>query len=306
MTPSTSTTGTAQASPSLLTMLRSLRPKQWTKNVVVFIPVVFSRELFQGDVLWRAVVGFVAFTAMAAAVYVQNDWYDRAEDRLHPTKRLRPIASGAIGRAGVATLTLICVAVSVSIGSLLGLNFLIVVGTYAVFQIAYTAWLKKIVIVDVMAIAFGFILRIYAGATAIDVAVSGWLFLCAMLFAIFLGFAKRRAELTTLEGDAGAHRRNLRDYSVTMLDQMMSISAACAILAYGLYTVSPETVARAGSDGLKFTVPAVIFGIFRYLFLVHKRGEGGAPEQVLLTDRAIQIDIGLFCLVVGWVLYNPK
>ena len=149
----------------------------------------------------------------------------------------------------------------------------------------------------------GFILRVVAGAVAINVLVSNWLFLCTLLLAVFLGFAKRRHELSSLEGSAAAHRANLDDYSLPMLDQMMSISAASTILAYGLYTVSAETVTHVGTDRLKFTVPCVVYGVFRYLFLVHKRGAGGSPEKVLLSDGPLIIDIGLFVAVAAWALY---
>jgi 4-hydroxybenzoate polyprenyltransferase len=182
--------------------------------------------------------------------------------------------------------------------------FLGVLGGYLVLQAVYTGGLKHTVLLDVMAIALGFILRVVAGATAINVVVSNWLFLCTLLGAVFLGFAKRRAELSSLE-EAAAHRANLAEYTVPMLDQMMSIAAASTVLAYGLYTVSSETVAHVGSDRLKFTVPCVIYGVFRYVFLVHKRGQGGAPEKVLLGDLPIQLTVLAILGIAAWALYFP-
>jgi 4-hydroxybenzoate polyprenyltransferase len=197
----------------------------------------------------------------------------------------------------------VCWALAGGIGWRLGVPYLEVLGGYLALQVLYTGWLKQLVILDVMAIALGFILRVIAGAVAIDVVVSNWLFLCTLFLAVFLGFAKRRAELSSLEDNATAHRANLADYTVPMLDQMMSISAASTILAYGLYTVSKETVDHVGSDRLKYTVPVVVYGVFRYLFLVHKRGAGGAPEKVLLSDRPLQGDIVVFLAIAAWALY---
>lgn len=202
-------------------------------------------------------------------------------------------------------LVLLCWAGAAALGWWLGPGFLGVVGGYLLLQVLYTGGLKHMVLLDVMAIALGFILRVVAGAVAIDVNVSNWLFLCTLLGAVFLGFAKRRAELSSLE-EAASHRANLAEYTVPMLDQMMSIAAACTVLAYGLYSVSPETVAHVGSDRLKFTVPCVLFGVFRYLFLVHKRGQGGAPEKVLLGDFPIQATIGVILIIAAWALYFPK
>ncbi len=284
-------------------MVASLRPRQWTKNLVLFVPLVFARVALLPSEALRALAAVAAFCLAASAVYLMNDWHDRQEDRRHPTKRHRPIARGDLGLGAAWTVALVCAAGALAIGSQLGHRFLIVMGSYIAFQVVYTSVLKRMVLIDVMAIAVGFLLRIYAGAVAVNVSVSNWLFLCALLLSVFLGFAKRRAEITTLEDQAGEHRRNLNEYSVELLDQLMSISAACALLAYGLYTVAADTVAHVGSDGLKFTVPFVLYGIFRYLFLVHRRGQGGAPEQILLGDRPIQIAIVTMAAVAGWVLY---
>lgn len=289
--------------PLPLAAFRALRVKQWTKNGALLAPLLFAKSIFAEGLALKAVLAVVAFSLLASGVYVVNDWFDREKDRLHPEKRKRPIAAGHLGGGAAFALVLACWGGAAALAWRLGPAFSGVLGGYLALQVLYTGLLKRLVLLDIMAIALGFILRVVAGAAAIDVVVSNWLFLCTLLLALFLGFAKRRAELSSLE-DASAHRANLADYTVPMLDQMMSISAACCILAYGLYTVAKETVEHVGSDHLKFTVPFVVYGMFRYLFLVHKRGAGGAPEKVLLGDVPLLIDIGLFVAVAGWALYR--
>jgi 4-hydroxybenzoate polyprenyltransferase len=291
--------------PFPIVWLKAMRPKQWTKNGVLLAPLLFARSIFEEGKLLKAILGVVAFSLLASAVYVVNDWVDKDKDRLHPEKKKRPIAAGHLGPLGAGALVLLCLGLCTAVSLQLPIGFSHVLIAYLVMQVFYTGFLKKLVIVDVMIIALGFIVRVMAGAEAINVQVSNWLFLCTLLLAVFLGFAKRRAELSSLE-DATAHRSNLADYSLPMIDQMMSISAACTILAYGLYTVSKETIDHVGSDRLKFTMPCVIYGVFRYLFLVHKRGAGGAPEKVLLGDAPLLVNIVLFLLLAGWALYVPQ
>lgn len=287
----------------LVAAFRALRVKQWTKNAVLLVPLLFAKSLFAEGLALKAAVAVVAFSLLASGVYVVNDWVDREKDRLHPEKRKRPIAAGHLGFGAAMALVVVCWGSAAALGWWVGLPFLGVLGSYLGLQVLYTGGVKRLVILDIMAIALGFILRVVAGAVAIDVVVSNWLFLCTLLGALFLGFAKRRAELSSLE-DASSHRASLADYTVPLLDQMMSICAACCILAYGLYTVSKETVEHVGSDRLKFTVPFAVYAVFRYLFLVHKRGAGGAPEKVLLSDAPLLVDTALFLLVAGVVLYT--
>jgi 4-hydroxybenzoate polyprenyltransferase len=287
-----------------LAALKALRPKQWTKNGVLLAPLIFAKSAFETGLVLKAFVAVAAFSLLASGVYVINDWVDRDKDRLHPEKRRRPIAAGHLGLGSAIVLVVACWSAAAGLGLWLGVPFLGVLGGYLVLQAVYTGGLKHTVLLDVMAIALGFILRVVAGATAINVVVSNWLFLCTLLGAVFLGFAKRRAELSSLE-EAAAHRANLAEYTVPMLDQMMSIAAASTVLAYGLYTVSSETVAHVGSDRLKFTVPCVIYGVFRYVFLVHKRGQGGAPEKVLLGDLPIQLTVLAILGIAAWALYFP-
>lgn len=287
----------------IVAALKALRPKQWTKNAALLVPLLFAKSIFAQGLAVRALLGVGIFSLLASGVYVVNDWFDREKDRLHPEKRKRPIAAGHLPGPAAIGLVALCWGVAGFGAWRLSSSFAAVLLGYLVLQALYTSVLKQMVLLDIMAIALGFILRVVAGAEAIDVVVSNWLFLCTLLGALFLGFAKRRAELSSLE-DATAHRASLADYTVPLLDQMMSICAACIILAYGLYTVSKETVEHVGSDHLKFTVPFVVYGVFRYLFLVHKRGAGGAPEEVLLSDAPLLVDIALILAVAGWALYG--
>lgn len=287
----------------IVAALKALRPKQWTKNAALLVPLLFAKSIFAQGLAVRALLGVGIFSLLASGVYVVNDWFDREKDRLHPEKRKRPIAAGHLPGPAAIGLVVVCWGVAGFGAWRLSSSFAAVLLGYLVLQALYTSVLKQMVLLDIMAIALGFILRVVAGAEAIDVVVSNWLFLCTLLGALFLGFAKRRAELSSLE-DATAHRASLADYTVPLLDQMMSICAACIILAYGLYTVSKETVEHVGSDHLKFTVPFVVYGVFRYLFLVHKRGAGGAPEEVLLSDAPLLVDIALILAVAGWALYG--
>ncbi len=301
MTPETHAPTVRIALP--IAAIKALRPKQWTKNGVLLVPLLFAKSIFVHGQLVRAALAVASFCLLASGVYLVNDWFDREKDRLHPEKRHRPIAAGQLGPGAVVALLLACWGGAAALALSISASFAYVCLGYVALQIAYTTVLKHLVVLDVMALALGFIVRVVAGAVAIDVVVSNWLFLCTLLGAVFLGFAKRRAELSSLEQGASAHRASLGEYTQTMLDQMMSISAACTILAYGLYTVSPDTIARVGSDHLKLTVPCVIFGVFRYLFLVHKRGLGGAPEKILLSDVPLIVDIAVFLGIAAWGLY---
>lgn len=284
-------------------VVRLMRPAQWLKNGLVFAALVFSKHLFVADSVWRVIVAFASFCLLASAAYVLNDVRDASRDRLHPEKRLRPIAAGrvAIGPAiGLAA------ALAVAAGMLavhLGDGFPWLAVAYAVLQIGYSFVLKNVVILDVMAIAAGFVLRAAAGGVAIAVEVSPWLIICTFLLAMFLGFSKRRHEVVLLEQDAAAHRQSLRDYSPYFLDQMISVVTASTVLAYAIYTVSPEVREKLHTDELYLTVPFVLYGIFRYLYLVHQREGGGDPTRALLTDRPLWANVALWIGTAIWLLY---
>ena len=283
--------------------LRVLRPRQWTKNLAVFAPLLFARRVFDGESALREFLAFVAFCFLSSGTYVFNDWIDREGDRLHPEKKLRPIAAFEIRARTVLLLIVICWAAGLDLGSMLGWKFAALGASYLVLQISYAFVLKHMVVLDVLSIAAGFVLRVLAGAVAIDVPVSGWLFLCALLLALFLGLAKRRQELVSLKEIATEHRRALGEYSLPLLDQMLATVAGMCILAYGLYTVAPDTVAKVGSDRLKWTLPFVLYGIFRYLYLVHRRDVTGSPEKVLLSDVPTVVNLVLYAGSVVALLY---
>jgi len=283
-----------------------MRPRQWLKNGVVLAALVFAQQGDRLSSLLRALAALGLFSLLASAVYLFNDLLDRERDRVHPTKRNRPIAAGTLSPVVAGVASLVLAAGSVGLAFLLAPRFGIAALAYLVLQILYSLWLKHLVLLDVFAIAAGFVLRVVAGALVIAVPISNWLYLCTLLLALFLACAKRRAELLAFgDGDPAHHRRSLAHYSVNLLDQMIGILAACTILAYSLYTLSPETQAKFGTDALKYTIPFVIFGLFRYLYLVHQRHQGESPEKVLLTDAPLLIDIGLFLGVVVAVLYRP-
>ena len=291
-------------SPSRLpAWFRVLRPRQWTKNLAVFAPLLFAKAVCVPNLAARELLAFVAFCFLSSGTYVFNDWIDREEDRKHPQKALRPIASREIRARTVLLLIVICWAAGLDLGLMLGWRFVALGAAYLAVQIAYTLVLKHQVILDVLAIGAGFVLRVLAGAVAINVPVSGWLFLCALLLALFLGLAKRRQELVSLQDGASEHRPSLGEYSLPLLDQMLATVAGMCILAYGLYTVAPDTVAKVGSDRLKWTLPFVLYGILRYLYLVHRRDVTGSPERVLLSDVPTIVNLVLYAAAALVALY---
>jgi 4-hydroxybenzoate polyprenyltransferase len=290
--------------PLPLALLIALRPRQWTKNLVVLAPLIFAKSATASGPLRASLLAFAAFCLAASGIYLLNDWVDRDRDRLHPEKRERPIAAGWVSLRHVAPLALLCWGSAFALSAAVHLELVGFIAGYLTLQLLYSFALKQHVILDVMVISLGFILRVQGGSSAIGVHASNWIYLCTLLLAVSLGFAKRRAELALLEGEGLAHRANLGEYSLPMLDQMMSVVGAACIVSYSLYTVSKETIDHVGSDGLKLTVPFVIYGIFRYLYLVHRRNAGGSPERVLLSDPPLIIDLLLFVGVAGWVLYR--
>lgn len=280
-----------------IALISAVRPKQWLKNLFVFAPAIFANTIFQERALERATAAFLVFCAVASATYLLNDVLDRESDRQHPVKMLRPIASGRLSPASALGLAGVLAAIGIAASFGLGRLFAALVVAYLISTIGYTLYFKHSVILDVMFLASGFVLRVAAGAAAVNVPASEWLFLCTMLLALFLGFSKRRHELTLLEEDATNHRRVLVHYSPELLDQMIVIVATSAILCYILYTVWPSTVERFGSNHLIFTVPFVIYGIFRYFYLIHQRQSGGDPTDALLTDWPLLVNVVLWAAV---------
>jgi 4-hydroxybenzoate polyprenyltransferase len=283
----------------------SMRPRQWVKNFFVFAGLVFSQRLFTGAA-WTALAAFAIFCALSGAIYLLNDVADRERDRLDPRKRVRPIAAGQLP-VGVAVAAAVALIVAGLVSSAwLPRPFLITALAYVVLLVAYSAWLKHVVIVDVIVVAGGFVLRAVAGAVVIDVEMSGWLVICTILSALFLALGKRRYEYLVLEGDAARHRPILAEYSPALLDQMIAVVTASTVTAYALYTMSPETVAKFHTHLLPATLPFVLYGIFRYLYLLYRRQLGGNPSELLLGDRALLINtIGWICVVL-LIIYGAR
>lgn len=283
--------------------LQLVRWNQWIKNTVIYAAAVFSKHLFDPLSVFWVTVGFLAFCATASGAYVVNDIRDLERDRQHPVKALRPLAAGRIGVRSAGWLAAALMAVGIALGFSLGVGFGLLLLAYLGLQFLYTLVLKDIVILDVMSIAVGFAIRAAAGGVAIQVEVSPWLIVCTFLLMLFLGFSKRRHELVLLETRATEHRASLRDYSPYFLDQMIAVVTASTVVAYAIYTASPEVREKLGTDKLYLTIPFVLFGIFRYLYLVHQREEGGNPTQLLLTDRPLVVDIFLWLLLCTILLY---
>jgi 4-hydroxybenzoate polyprenyltransferase len=284
-------------------LLQILRPMQWSKNTVLFAALIFSKHLFILSSTLTVLAGFVCFCLVASGAYVMNDLRDCERDREHPLKSLRPLPAGRIGRGQAVVLALGLMTLGMIGAFLLGRDFGLLTLVYLGLQVAYTFVLKEVVIIDVMAIAAGFVIRAVAGGVIIDVPISPWLIICTFLLALFLGFSKRRHELVLLEGRATDHRTSLKEYSPYFLDQMISVVTASTVVAYAIYTVSPEVQEKLGTEQLYLTIPFVLFGIFRYLYLVHQREEGGNPTQLLLRDRPLLADVVLWVVTASVLLY---
>jgi 4-hydroxybenzoate polyprenyltransferase len=283
----------------------SMRPRQWVKNLFVLAGLVFSQRLFT-ESAWTALAAFAVFCALSGAIYLLNDVADRERDRLDPRKRERPIAAGRlpVGVAIAAAAALLAGGLVAS--ALLNRPFLVAALAYAVLLIAYSAWLKHVVIVDVIVVASGFVLRAVAGAVVIDVEMSGWLLICTIQLALFLALGKRRYEYLVLDTDAVHHRPILAEYSPALLDQMIAVVTASTVTAYALYTMSPETVAKFRTHLLPATLPFVLYGIFRYLYLLYRRQLGGNPSELLLSDRALLINALSWICAVLLIIYGAR
>jgi len=285
-----------------LALIRSMRPEQWLKNGFVLAPIVFS-GLVHDPVAWaRSLAAVAAFCAASSAVYLINDVIDREADRSHPIKKNRAIASGEVSVATALAVAVMLTAAAIAIAVWLGGWFPAVVVAYVALVLLYSAVLKRAVFLDVLVVAAGFVLRVVGGAVAIDVPVSHWILLVAYLLALYLALGKRRSELALLGDEAGNHRVVLGHYTLPMVDQAISVVLGATVLAYALYTVAPDTVAKVGSEGLLATVPIVLYGLFRYLYLLHKHELGGSPTRVLLTDRPLLICVVIWLAVAAVVI----
>jgi len=285
-------------------LLVSMRPGQWTKNLIVFAALIFGQRLFDPAAVGFSLAAFFIFCALSGVVYLINDVSDREADRLHPLKRERPIALGEVTPAVALACATVLGAASLAAAFWVRGEFGWIAAAYVALSGAYSRVLKHIVIVDVLTIAIGFVLRAAAGAAAIEVPMSQWLLVCTILLALFLGLSKRRHELTQLGGSAPGHRRILEEYSPYLLDQMIGVVTASTLVAYIIYCTSPETTEKFGTTQLVLTTPFPIYGIFRYLYLVHQKGTG-SPSEVLLTDRPLVACIMLWGLTVIAIIYRP-
>jgi len=288
-----------------LNLLYSLRPGQWSKNLVIFAGLLFGLRLFDPDAVLAAVGAFVVFCVLSGVVYLVNDVADRETDRRHPLKAHRPIASGALP-VSLAIVAAAGLAIAGLAGAVaVGWRFAAVAASYLVLQLAYSGALKHIVILDVLTIAIGFVLRAAGGAVAVNVEISRWLLVCTILLALFISLAKRRHEIVLLANGATSHRPILGEYSAYLLDQMIGVVTASTLISYIFYTISPETVEKFDTPWLGLTIPFVIYGIFRYLYLVHQREGGGSPADLLLTDRPLLACVALWAVVVALIIYRP-
>lgn len=291
---------------NLRALLLEMRPREWSKNLLVFSGVIFSRSLNDTNSLWISFLGFVIFCCASSGIYIFNDLCDLKQDREHPVKSKRPLASGALN-ANFARFMLVLLLTASTLGALwLNYSFALVIAIYLTTCLSYSLKLKHVVILDVILIASGFVLRAVSGAVLINVDVSEWLVLCTSMVALLVGFGKRRHEMVLLEETAGNHRRALSDYSVGFIDALMNICAGAAVITYALYTRADETVLRVGSHGMLLTIPFVVYGVFRYLFLIHRRHEGGDPVQILFRDRPTLLNLLLWIAAAGLVIYLPR
>ncbi|NOZ84839.1 MAG: decaprenyl-phosphate phosphoribosyltransferase [Deltaproteobacteria bacterium] len=285
-------------------LVKSARPLQWMKNIVVLAPLVFAHKLMDRDLFTKAVIAFLVFCLVASATYLLNDLKDREKDRLHPVKKNRPIAAGLLGPWSVfpaaIALTLTGLATSYYF---LGLDFSTWIVVYILVQTAYSFGLKGVIIIDVFTVSAGYVVRVVGGAVAIHVPASAWLILCTLLLSLFLSLAKRRHEILLLGDMAEDHRKSLVQYDRSLLDQMVGVVAPATVIAYALYTLDPDTVKRFGGQGLFYTVPMVLYGLFRYMYLVHAKRKGGEPDKTLLTDTALLLDVLLYAILVIALIY---
>jgi 4-hydroxybenzoate polyprenyltransferase len=282
-------------------LLKTMRPKQWTKNLIIFAGIIFAQKIFQPELLLRTAYAFAAFCILSGSVYIINDLVDIDKDREHPTKKNRPLASGMLSAATATAFVVLSAGASLAGAFLINLNFGFVALAYFVLTLAYSFKLKDIVIIDVLIIAMGFIFRAIAGAVVIRVDISPWLLVCTFLLALFLALNKRKHELLLLEDNAQTHRRILQEYRPEMLDQMISVVTSSTVMAYCLYTFT-----SGHSIYLMATIPFVIYGVFRYQYLIHQKDIGGSPETALLKDLPMLVNILLWVVSCIGILYYFK
>jgi 4-hydroxybenzoate polyprenyltransferase len=285
-----------------LALLKTMRPKQWLKNAIIFAALVFDRQLLRPEPFLRTLAGFLLLCALSSAVYVFNDLADIEKDKLHPKKRTRPLASGQLSRQVALVVAIALPLVALPLSFALDWRFGVIAIIYLVSNVLYSFRLKHVVIVDVMILALGYLLRVGAGVVLITVErFSPWLYLCITLLALFMGFGKRRGEFVLMKSDLRAGRRVLQDYSLPFLDELINLVSTALVMAYSLYTFSAPNL--PDNHAMMLTIPFVLYAIFRYLYLIHIKGEGGAPDELVFTDRPLQVAFILWGLSAVAVLY---
>ncbi len=287
----------------LKNFLVALRPKQWIKNVLVFAGAIFAEDLFDPQMLQNSVLAFIIFCMISGSTYLVNDVLDREKDALHPRKKHRPIASGKISAKTALSLALALIFISIFCSFYLNWKFGIVISSYFLTTLLYSLYLKHIIIIDVMIIASGFMFRAIGGAFAINEHVSSWLIICTLFLALFFALNKRRAEIIALGNNAGNVRQTLSGYDLNYLDMMINIVTASCLMAYALYTLDAGTVAKFGTRNLIITLPFVIYGLFRYLYLAYRHNLGETPETTIVRDKPILFCVFLYFVTVVLVIY---
>lgn len=288
---------------NMRTIFATLRPQQWVKNFVLFAGLIFSQNLGSLDLVLKTLAGFALFCLLSSSVYILNDILDVESDRKHPLKSTRPVARGEIKISTAVVLFIILALISLGLSAWLSPLFALTALIYFTLNLVYSLYLKHVVIIDVMCIALGFVIRAVAGAVLIGVEISAWLVVCTTLLALFLGFGKRRHELLLLETQATDHRKILSEYSPYFLDQMISVVTASTVVAYAFYTLSPEVELKLGTGHMDLTIPFVLYGVFRYLYLIHQKEGGGSPTRMLLNDKPILVNIILWLIAVILIVY---
>lgn len=286
-----------------MVFLRALRPDQWIKNSFVLLPLVFSLSLTDSGRVLQSLAYTLLFCLASSSVYLFNDVMDRERDQAHPDKRTRPVASGEMGRGAALIIALILGAAAIGAGFRFSGPAKLVLGLYLLNNLFYSLGLKRVVVLDVILIALGFVLRVLGGAYAIGVAASHWLILCTFLVSLFLGFCKRKQEILSLQAHSGDHRPVLHDYNVNYLDHMISVVSACTVLCYALYTLSAETVGKFQTDRLVYTVPFVIYGVFRYMFHINVRHSRMSTSEILVHDKSLVAAIVLWFAAAAGIIY---
>jgi 4-hydroxybenzoate polyprenyltransferase len=298
----------AQTQGRWLGLLQAMRPRQWVKNFIVFACIVFSMQLLEIELFFRTCLAFIFFCLISGTVYIINDCADLEQDRQHPVKSKRPIAAGIVPPAFAVRAAIVLSIIGLGGSFVLGVGFGLIALAYYVLVVMYSFRLKNMVILDVFSIALGFVIRALAGAVVIGEAISDWFLICIMFLSLFLALTKRRHELLLLEGEAYKHRKALAEYSQLFLDQMIAVVTTSTVITYAMFTVSSQSLEyqRYQTHYLLYTVPFVVYGIFRYLYVAYHKEQGDNPTRILLTDKALLVDIGLWFIACALILYRPS